>query len=74
MIKHLRSHIGDCVYQCQMCPQAFRMAKELREHFAQHKNDDEETKLRNLKALKEQDALLRVNLPKTGAPILITRP
>lgn len=49
------------------------MATELREHFAGHKNDDEETKARNLKALQEQDAMLRVNLPKPGAPIVITR-
>lgn len=51
LIKHLRCHLGENVYQCELCPLRFPNVKILREHFSTHKNDDEETRARNLSAL-----------------------
>ncbi|XP_067635471.1 zinc finger protein 91-like [Eurosta solidaginis] len=56
-IKHLRTHLGDNVYRCELCPLTFRLASELRAHFASHKNEDEETREQNMKALKEAERL-----------------
>ncbi|XP_017485055.1 PREDICTED: zinc finger protein 708-like isoform X1 [Rhagoletis zephyria] len=66
LVKHLRNHLGDNVYKCELCPSAFRLASELRSHFASHRNDDEETRTRNMLALKEEDASLRLNLRSNG--------
>ncbi|XP_061387098.1 zinc finger protein 91-like [Musca vetustissima] len=61
LIKHLRGHLGaDNVYKCNMCPQGFRLQSDLRAHFNTHKNDDEETKQRNLQALKDDE--LRIQM------------
>lgn len=49
--KHLNSHLGVNVYQCQFCPLRFPTVKIVREHFLTHKNDDEETRIRNLAEL-----------------------
>ncbi|XP_073831478.1 uncharacterized protein [Musca autumnalis] len=46
--KHMRQHVGDNIYQCDLCPLQFPMARDLRVHYATHKNDDEETRKRNL--------------------------
>ncbi|XP_017480880.1 PREDICTED: zinc finger protein 708-like [Rhagoletis zephyria] len=62
LIKHLRNHLGENVYKCELCPSAFRLATELRVHFALHKNDNEETRTRNMLALREDEARLRLNL------------
>ncbi|XP_046803613.1 zinc finger protein 34-like isoform X3 [Lucilia cuprina] len=51
LMKHLRSHLGENVYQCELCPVRLKTVKLLRSHFATHKNDDEETKARNLAEL-----------------------
>ena len=48
LTKHLRNHLGDNVYQCELCPLRFPTVKIVREHYSTHKNDDEETKTRNL--------------------------
>ncbi|XP_067636666.1 zinc finger protein 879-like [Eurosta solidaginis] len=61
-IRHMRLHIGENVYRCELCPSAFRFAFELRVHSAQHLNDDEETRERNMKALKEAEAKLGLNV------------
>lgn len=50
-MKHLRLHLGENIYQCELCPHKLKTVKLLRSHFATHKNDDEETKARNLAAL-----------------------
>ena len=55
LIKHLRLHLGENVYQCELCPLKFKTVKILRTHFSSHKNDDEETKARNLAALNEME-------------------
>ncbi|XP_073831475.1 uncharacterized protein [Musca autumnalis] len=61
LIKHLRGHLGaDNVYKCNMCPQGFRLQSDLRAHFNTHKNDDEETKQKNLQALKDDE--LRIQM------------
>lgn len=49
--KHLHSHLGENVYQCDFCPLRFPNVKIVREHFLTHKNDDEETRARNLSEL-----------------------
>uniref|UniRef100_A0A1A9WDP5 Protein krueppel n=1 Tax=Glossina brevipalpis TaxID=37001 RepID=A0A1A9WDP5_9MUSC len=61
-IKHLRSHLGENVYQCEMCPLRFPLARDLRAHFASHKNDDEETRMCNLQARKEEEHNLKIKL------------
>uniref|UniRef100_A0A1A9WLC9 Protein krueppel n=1 Tax=Glossina brevipalpis TaxID=37001 RepID=A0A1A9WLC9_9MUSC len=60
LVKHLRSHLGDNVYKCELCPQGFRLIKDLRVHFATHKNEDEETRGRNLQALLEEEKKLQM--------------
>lgn len=54
-MKHLKTHLGDNVYQCELCPQKLPTVKLLRSHFATHKNDDKVTKARNLAALNALD-------------------
>ncbi|XP_023291447.2 zinc finger protein 391-like [Lucilia cuprina] len=61
-IKHLRQHLGDNVYQCELCPLRFPLARDLRAHFASHKDDDEETRARNLQARMEEEKNLRIKL------------
>ncbi|KAM7348473.1 uncharacterized protein ACRADG_007768 isoform 1-T4 [Cochliomyia hominivorax] len=60
LIKHLRGHLGDNVYKCDLCPQGFRLQMDLRAHFNTHKNDDEETRARNLQALKDEEQRLQM--------------
>lgn len=60
LIKHLRGHLGDNVYKCDLCPQGFRLQGDLRAHFYTHKNDDEETKTRNLQALKDEEQRIQL--------------
>ncbi|XP_011176942.1 zinc finger protein 678 [Zeugodacus cucurbitae] len=62
LIKHLRTHLGENVYRCELCPSAFRLATELRIHFADHKNDDEATRARNLQALAEAEDKMRLSM------------
>lgn len=60
LVKHLRGHLGENVYKCEMCPQSFRLIKELRVHFTVHKNEDSETRARNLAALLEDEKRLQI--------------
>ncbi|XP_067637595.1 zinc finger protein 431-like isoform X2 [Eurosta solidaginis] len=58
--KHLRGiHLGDNIHRCKFCPLAFRFASELRLHSTTHKDEDRETRERNLKALMEIEAKLK---------------
>lgn len=54
-VKHLRKHLGDKVYMCELCPLRFSLVRDLRIHFASHKDDDEETRTRNLEARTEAE-------------------
>lgn len=67
LMKHLKSHLGDNVYKCSLCPLGFRLHSDLREHFNTHKHDDEETKLRNLEALKEEEMRLQIKFGLIGS-------
>ncbi|XP_067636647.1 zinc finger protein 93-like [Eurosta solidaginis] len=49
---HLRVHLGDNIYRCESCPLAFRLASELRLHSTTHKDEDPETRERNMAALR----------------------
>lgn len=51
LTKHLRFHLGENVYQCALCPQRFATVKLVKEHFILHKNDDKETRERNVAEL-----------------------
>ncbi|XP_067636568.1 zinc finger protein 70-like [Eurosta solidaginis] len=67
LVKHLRLHLGDNVYRCEFCPLGFPLATELRLHLTTHnKNEDPETRERNMKALKEEEAKLKLELSKKG--------
>ncbi|XP_067637933.1 uncharacterized protein [Eurosta solidaginis] len=64
--KHLRViHLGDNIHRCTFCPLAFRLASELRLHSTMHKDEDPETRERNMAALREEEAKLKVNRLKT---------
>ncbi|XP_067629752.1 zinc finger protein 558-like isoform X2 [Eurosta solidaginis] len=58
--KHLSvNHLGDNIYRCKFCPLVFRLASELRLHSTTHKDEDPETRERNMKALMEIEAKLK---------------
>ncbi|XP_067636543.1 zinc finger protein 260-like isoform X1 [Eurosta solidaginis] len=57
--RHLRIHLGVNIYRCKFCPLAFPLASELRLHLTSHKNEDPETRERNMTALKEEEAKLK---------------
>ncbi|XP_067629756.1 zinc finger protein 429-like isoform X2 [Eurosta solidaginis] len=59
--KHLRVHLGGNIHRCESCPLAFRLASELRLHSTTHKDEDPETRERNMAALREEEAKLKVN-------------
>ncbi|XP_037808233.1 zinc finger protein 33B-like [Lucilia sericata] len=61
-IKHLRQHLGDNVYQCELCPLRFPLVRDLRAHFVIHKDEDEETRARNLAARQEEQRKLEIKL------------
>ncbi|XP_065364431.1 zinc finger protein 34-like isoform X1 [Calliphora vicina] len=61
-IKHLRQHLGENVYQCELCPLRFPLARDLRVHFASHKDDDDETRARNIDARIEEERNLQIKL------------
>ncbi|XP_067636554.1 zinc finger protein 11-like isoform X2 [Eurosta solidaginis] len=58
---HLRIHMGDNVHRCKFCPLAFRLVSEVRLHSGTHKDEDPETRERNMTALREEEAKLKVN-------------
>ncbi|XP_067636668.1 zinc finger protein ZFP2-like isoform X2 [Eurosta solidaginis] len=59
--KHLRVHLGDNIHRCESCPLAFHLASEIRLHSTTHKDEDPETRERNMAALREEEAKLKVN-------------
>ncbi|KAM7347381.1 uncharacterized protein ACRADG_006953 [Cochliomyia hominivorax] len=62
-VKHLRNHIGDDnVYQCELCPLRFPLARKLRAHLFTHNDEDEETRARNLKARLEEEQKLQIKM------------
>ncbi|XP_067635470.1 zinc finger protein 107-like [Eurosta solidaginis] len=70
-VKHLRTHLGDNVYRCEFCPLAFRLASELRLHFSSHKNEDPETRERNMLALKKAETQLQLKLATNNVALEI---
>ncbi|XP_067636607.1 zinc finger protein 665-like [Eurosta solidaginis] len=61
--QHLRAnHLGDNTHRCEFCPLLFRLASELRLHSTTHKDEDSETHERNIAALREEEAKLKINL------------
>ncbi|XP_067636672.1 zinc finger protein ZFP2-like [Eurosta solidaginis] len=65
--RHLRMHLGVNIYRCKFCPLAFSLASELRLHLTSHKNEDTETRERNMTTLKEEEAKLKQQ-PLEGKP------
>ncbi|XP_067636610.1 zinc finger protein 665-like isoform X2 [Eurosta solidaginis] len=59
--EHLRVHLGDNIHRCESCPLAFRLVSELRLHSPTHKDEDPETRERNMAALREEEDRLKVN-------------
>ncbi|XP_067628553.1 zinc finger protein draculin-like isoform X1 [Eurosta solidaginis] len=59
--RHLSVHLGDYIHRCESCPLAFRLASELRLHSTTHEDDDPETRERNMAALRDEEAKLKVN-------------
>ncbi|XP_067628558.1 zinc finger protein 253-like isoform X3 [Eurosta solidaginis] len=59
--RHLSVHLGNYIHRCESCPLAFRLASKLRLHSTTHKDDDPETRERNMAALREEEAKLKVN-------------
>lgn len=64
-MKHLRHHLGNEIYPCDLCPLRFSFHRDLRAHFSSHKDDDEETKASNLKAREESEKALYAKLGLT---------
>uniref|UniRef100_A0A1I8M9U5 Zinc-finger double domain protein n=1 Tax=Musca domestica TaxID=7370 RepID=A0A1I8M9U5_MUSDO len=58
---HMRIHVGKNIHLCELCPLRFPLVRELRVHFATHKNDDEETRTKNLEARKIEVINLKTN-------------
>lgn len=45
LLKHKKIHIGELVYKCTICVEAFRLQSQLRDHYKIHyKNDDDNVK------------------------------
>ncbi|XP_067636753.1 zinc finger protein 345-like [Eurosta solidaginis] len=65
-MKHLRIHLGDNVYRCKLCPLAFPSSTDMRLHYATHKNEDQETRDRNMKALLNEEAQLQLKFAKSA--------
>lgn len=43
LLKHKKVHVGELVYKCTICPEAFRLQSQLRDHYKVHyKNGEEE--------------------------------
>lgn len=40
LLKHKKTHIGELVYKCTMCTDAFRLQSELRDHYQVHYKSD----------------------------------
>ncbi|XP_013108563.2 zinc finger protein 555 isoform X1 [Stomoxys calcitrans] len=60
--KHLKQHLGENIFQCELCPLRFPLQRELRSHFAMHKDDDEETRKRNLIAREAEENKIKLKL------------
>ncbi|XP_067613492.1 zinc finger protein 492-like isoform X3 [Eurosta solidaginis] len=65
-VQHLRTHLGKNVYRCELCPLGFPLASELRLHSIKHKNEDSDTRERNMKALREEEARIEQQLAMTA--------
>ncbi|XP_067613498.1 zinc finger protein 90-like isoform X2 [Eurosta solidaginis] len=63
---HLRNHLGDNVYRCELCPSSFSLISELRLHQTTHDDEDSETRERNMKALREEEAKIEQHLATKG--------
>lgn len=52
LTKHLRTHIGELIYECDICPKKFRILRELKshsfEHYKEEKSEMNETTSTNM--------------------------
>ncbi|XP_075157324.1 uncharacterized protein LOC142230566 [Haematobia irritans] len=60
--KHLKQHLGENIFQCELCPLRFPLQRDLRAHFATHKDDDDDTRKRNLNARETEERNIRIKL------------
>lgn len=42
LTKHLRTHIGELIYECDICPKKFRLPRELKLHSFEHYKEEKE--------------------------------
>ncbi|XP_067630016.1 zinc finger protein 22-like isoform X5 [Eurosta solidaginis] len=62
VLSHLRTHLGKNIHRCELCPSTFPHFTELRTQLTTHKDEDPETRERNMTALKGEEAKLKQNL------------
>ncbi|XP_073834619.1 uncharacterized protein [Musca autumnalis] len=60
-VTHMKTHVGVNVHQCELCPIRLPRVRDLREHIIEHKDEDEETRRKNLEARAAEINNLRAN-------------
>uniref|UniRef100_A0A1I8PH00 Protein krueppel n=1 Tax=Stomoxys calcitrans TaxID=35570 RepID=A0A1I8PH00_STOCA len=59
-VKHMKQHLGENIYLCELCPMRFPLVRDMRVHFATHKDDDAQTRARNLEAREMEERKIKL--------------